>query len=178
MATLSSIRLAALVVALAALVAVTVQLDHPAEQKEQEAEELQTERQLKQMLSFVTPLMAILRKDHRRIKRSMWDDQGRRVALTSKSDSYSGGGGYESYYKPCCDEKNDYLGLISFIALGLLGLFLIALLSTTAAAGRKKRSSENDGDDDDVNALLADPSLEDLSKWLGNFLVFFYRGLA
>lgn len=86
------------------------------------------EYELQRMLSYVTPLMAILRKDQR-VKRS-----------------YGGGGGY--YQPSCCDEKTDYLGLISFISLGLLLLFLVALLSsTTTSAGRRKRSDDDAGND-------------------------------
>ena len=118
----------------------------------------ETEYELKRVLRFVTPLMAILRKDHR-VKRSSVLSR----AVATRSDSYGyGGGGHDHessyYYEPsCCDEKTDYLSLISFISLGLLGLFLIALLSTTTtAAGRRKRSDDeagNDVDEDDPSSM-------------------------
>lgn len=114
----------------------------------------ETEYELKRMLRFVTPLMAILRK-HERVKRSFLD----KFKPASRSDSY-GGGGYESSYYPstCCDEKTDYLGLLSFISLGLLGLFLVALLSTTStSSGRRKRSDDEAGNDvseDDPSMFL------------------------
>lgn len=119
----------------------------------------ETEYELKRMLRFVTPLMAIVRKDHR-VKRSSVLSR----AVATKSDSYGyGGGGHESYgygggghessyyYEPsCCDEKTDYLSLLSFISLGLLGLFLVALLSTTSTrSGRRKRSDDEAGNDVD-----------------------------
>ena len=112
----------------------------------------ETEYELKRMLRFVTPLMAILRKDER-VKRSFLE----KFKPASRSDSY-GGGGYESYPSTCCDEKTDYLGLLSFIALGLLGLFLVALLSTTStSSGRRKRSDDEAGNDvseDDPSMFL------------------------
>lgn len=116
----------------------------------------ETEYELKRMLRFVTPLMAILRKDER-VKRSFLD----KFKPASRSDSYGyGGGGHESSYYPstCCDEKTDYLGLLSFISLGLLGLFLVALLSTTStSSGRRKRSDDEAGNDvseDDPSMFL------------------------
>lgn len=77
--------------------------------------------ELRQILEFFTPLLAILRKDYQ---------------VTSLGSRNSGGGG-----QSCCDEKNDYLGLISFISLGLLGLFLVTLLSRSSS-GRRKRSND------------------------------------
>lgn len=119
------------------------------------------EVELQRMLSFVTPLMAIVRKDQRRVVKRSEDEGGRKLKKGPGRSDY--GYGYEEHYEHCCDEKNDYLGLISLIALSLLGLFLIALLSTTAApAGRKKRS---EGDDEnDLNFWLSQ-SHEDASRW-------------
>lgn len=88
---------------------------------------------LKRMLTMVTPLMAILRRSDG--KESGKSDEG-----------YSGGG--------CCDKKTDYLGIISLIALSLLGLFMVQLLSSTRATGRKKR---------DQNGLDEDPHQLDLA---------------
>lgn len=122
-----------------------------------EEELTEAEYELKRMLSYVTPIMAILRKDER-IKRSVLV---RKARASTRSDSYGyGDDGYyeeEKYYYPsCCKEKTDYLGLISLISLGLLGLFLVALLSTTTtAAGRRKRSDDEEGNDVDED----DPSM-------------------
>ncbi len=81
--------------------------------------------ELRQFLEFFTPLSEILRKDHQ---------------VPSLGSRNSGGGSY-GYGQSCCDEKNDYLGLISFISLGLLGLFLVTLLSRSSS-GRRKRSND------------------------------------
>ena len=132
-------------------------------QKETDSE---SENELKRMLTFVRPLMAILRSDPR-IKRSTdviepgWLSSSREIPIRRRDDYYRaipirqrddgdydnggsyGGGGYSDYsYNTCCGGKKDYLNLISLIALGLLGLFLVQLLSSTAAAGRKKRSDD------------------------------------
>lgn len=112
-----------------------------------ENQELDTERELKRMLTFVRPLMGILRSDER-IRRST-DVLGagwvsRAVGKKERDGSYGGGYGGSDYGQSCCDEGHDYLALISLIALGLLFLFLILLLSTTTASGRKKRSEEDD----------------------------------
>lgn len=120
-------------------------LGHMADDNNQE---LDSERELKRMLTFVRPLMGIIRSDTR-IRRSTdmlsleWT--GRAAAAPKRprngyGGGYGGGGGYQS----CCDDGHDYLGLISLISLGLLFLFLITLLSTTTATGRKKRSEEDD----------------------------------
>lgn len=115
----------------------------------------ESEYELKRMLSYVTPLMGIIRRDER-MKRSS-NLIPRRVRPKHRNDEY----GYEyeeddyeedHYYYPehCCDEKTDYLGLISLISLGLLFLFLIALLSTTTTAGgRRKRSDREEGNEVD-----------------------------
>lgn len=115
-------------------------------------ESLDSENELKRMLTFVRPLMAILRSDPR-IKRSTdvlvteWVSSSRAVPKKERDGGgYSGGGGGDYGYDSCCNEGHDYLGLISVISLGLLFLFLIQLLSTTtaAAAARKKRASNKD----------------------------------
>lgn len=112
-------------------------------------ESLDSKNELKRMLSFVRPLMGILRSDPR-IKRSTdlpetgWLSSSRALPKVERDGGGYGGG--SSYgYESCCNDGHDYLGLISLISLGLLFLFLIQLLSTTtAAAGRKKRSNDND----------------------------------
>jgi hypothetical protein len=114
---------------------------------------LGSEQYLKQMIAYVTPLMAILRKDQLRVKRETTDPIDR--------DSYGygggGGGGYESSYEPCCDDKQDYVAILSLIALGLLFLFLITLLSTSTTSGRKKRSNSDDsGKDEDLADFIQD----------------------
>ena len=117
-------------------------------------ESLDSENELKRMLSFVRPLMGILRSDPR-IKRSTdlpetgWLSSSRTLPKEERDGGGSYGGSYgggSSYgYESCCNDGHDYLGLISLISLGLLFLFLIQLLSTTtAAAARKKRSNDND----------------------------------
>lgn len=117
-----------------------------------EDQELDTERELKRMLTFVRPLMGILRSDER-LRRST-DVLGaswvsRAIGKKERNGGYGygggggGGGGDYGYGQSCCDEGHDYLALISLIALGLLFLFLIMLLSTTTASGRKKRSEED-----------------------------------
>lgn len=114
-----------------------------------ENQELDPEQELKRMLTFVRPLMGILRSDER-IKRSTdvlgagWVSR----AIKERDGGYGGGYGGGDYGQSCCSEGHDYLALISLIALGLLFLFLITLLSTTTSAGRKKRS-----EDDDLNTI-------------------------
>ena len=120
----------------------------------------ESERYLKQMVTYVTPLMAILRKDQLRVKRQIEGDPIDR-------DSYGyGGGGYESSYEPCCDDKQDYVAILSIVALGLLFLFLIALLSTTTSSGRKKRD-----EGDDLSNFIEDLNRHDASN---NFFSFFF----
>ena len=112
---------------------------------------LGSEQYLKQMIAYVTPLMAILRKDQLRVKRETTDPIER--------DSYGyggGGGGYESSYEPCCDDKQDYVAILSLVALGLLFLFLITLLSTSTTGGRKKRSNNDNDDDEDLADFIQD----------------------
>jgi hypothetical protein len=115
-------------------------------------ESLDSENDLKRMLTFVRPLMGILRSDPH-IKRSTdvietgWVSSPRAIPRRQRNDY--GGGGYSDYgYNTCCGGQKDYLSLISLIALGLLFLFLVQLLSTTKAGRRKKRS-----DDDDLLSL-------------------------
>lgn len=119
-------------------------------------EPLDSEYELKRMLTFVRPLMGILRSDPR-IRRSTdmlrteWVTSSRAIPRRDRYDYGYGGGGYGGgsyggggYGSETCCEKHDYLGLLSLIALGLLFLFLIQLLSTTKAAVRQKRSTAND----------------------------------
>lgn len=128
-------------------------------------QELDSERELQRMLTFIRPLMGILRSDQR-LKRSTdmfsldWVSRG----ISKKGRDGYGYGGGDYGHESCCNEGHDYLGLISLISLGLLFLFLITLLSTTSATGRKKRS-END------NLLTAEEllSLQDI----GIFTIYF-----
>ena len=87
-----------------------------------EEELLESERELKRVLAFVEPLMAILTNN------SNNKGQSHVVHATGRQ------GG-------CCDYGTDYVGILSLIALGLLGFYLITVLATTTASGgRKKRN--------------------------------------
>ena len=129
-------------------------------------DELHSEKELKRMLTFVTPLMGILRSDPR-IRRSTdvlaagW--MSRAIPNKKQRDGGYGGGGYGGGggggYSSCCNEGHDYLELISLISLGLLFLFLITLLSTTTSTGRKKRS-----EDDNLLTLEEILSLQDVGN--------------
>lgn len=103
---------------------------------------LDSELELKRMLTYVSPLMSILRSDQR-IKRST-DVLGagwvsRDISSKNQRNGYGGGGGYDT----CCNGGHDYLALISLISLGLLFLFLITLLSTTTTGRRKRSEGDN-----------------------------------
>lgn len=135
--------------------------------------ETDSEIELNRMLRFVRPLMGILRSnEHVRQStesfRSSWMARAmdNRIDKNGYSGSYGGryGGGYGGGYGGCygCDEKTDYLGLVSLISLGLLFLFLITLLSTTTTGKRKKRSDGQLALDDsliDMENLLADQDI-------------------
>jgi hypothetical protein len=112
---------------------------------------LESERQLKRMVSFVTPLMAIVRKDER-IKRQINIAQ-----IDRHSQSYVYSGGYQESYS-YGKNKDDYVAILSLASLGLLFLFLITLLSTTTfSSGRKKRDQDHDN-------LIQHISHHDISK--------------
>jgi hypothetical protein len=131
-------------------------------------DELESERQLKMLLKFVTPLMAILRRNPasrseslapaaRKNKRKYFDpyyddyNLDRNAYDNFDRNGYGGGGGY------CCQQKDDLLPLLALLGLAGLLLYLIVIASTTttAAAGRKKRS---DGEDED-NWILNDENI-------------------
>ena len=128
--------------------------------------ELESERELKWMLNYVTPLMAILRRSNatrssgrsaRSNNRNYYDpsfgdfDRNRfnRNDYVDR-DSYGygggsyGGGSYGGSYG-CCDKKDDLLPLLALLGLAGLLLYLIAIASTTVAGRRSnKRSVGND----------------------------------
>ncbi|EFX77071.1 hypothetical protein DAPPUDRAFT_225832, partial [Daphnia pulex] len=155
-------------------------LGHQADADDQE---MDSEYELKRMLTFVRPLMGILRSDPL-VKRSTdvmetgWMSSSRAIAGRPRDDygygggdygGYGGGGGYSNYgYDTCCGHQKDYLSIISLIALGLLFLFLVQLLSTTKAGRRKKRSDDDDNDLLSLEELLSeqDVVLLDGPTWL------------
>ncbi len=126
--------------------------------------QLESERELKWMLSYVTPLMAILRKSNTTItrssrrsvrsnKRNFYDlSFGNRnrnrfnrndYYIDRDSYGYGGGGGYGGGYGGggCCDKKDDLLPLLALLGLAGLLLYLIAIASTTAAGRRSNKRS-------------------------------------
>lgn len=125
-------------------------------------EELESELQLKRMLSYVTPLMAIVRS-HQRIERSavgndsLLVETGRAVNRNGGYGGYGGGyGGYSSAssyggggYGGCCNQKDDLLPLLALLGLAglLLYLVLIASTTTTRSSGRKRRSYDDHGNE-------------------------------
>lgn len=137
--------------------------------------ETDSEIELSRMLRFVRPLMGILRSNEliRETTESFGTSWTARAINNriDRNDRYGGGGyggggyGGGSYGGGgCngCDEKTDYLGLISLISLGLLFLFLITLLSTTTSGKRKKRSIDRLEDDDNfiyMEHLLAEQGI-------------------
>lgn len=143
------IKLKAIVRVGTCLLLLTGSLSHQAGTDDHES--LDSETELKRMLTFVRPLMAILRSDPR-VKRSTdllatdWVSSSRAIPKKERDGGGYGGGNSGGYgYDSCCDEGHDYLGLISIISLGLLFLFLIQLLSTTTVApARNKRSNNKD----------------------------------
>lgn len=111
---------------------------------------LESEKELKRMVTFVTPLMAIVRKDER-IKRQI-SNNGQ---IDRNSYGYSGGYYHDVSYGK---DKDDYIAILSLVSLGLLFLFLITLLSTTTfSSGRKKRS-------EDQGNCIQDVFRHDISK--------------
>lgn len=126
--------------------------------------QLESERELKWMLSYVTPLMAILRKSNTTItrssrrsvrsnKRNFYDlsfgnrDRNRfnrnDYYIDRDSYGYGGGGGYGGGYGGggCCDKKDDLLPLLALLGLAGLLLYLIAIASTTVAGRRSNKRS-------------------------------------
>ena len=113
-------------------------------------DELESERQLKKLLKFVTPLMAILRRSNatrssvrsaRSYKRNYYDlsfgnfNRNNRFNRNDyvDRDSYGyGGSSYGGGYGGgCCDKKDDLLPLLALLGLAGLLLYLIAIASTT-----------------------------------------------
>lgn len=129
-------------------------------------DELESERQLKRMLTYVTPLMAILRSQPKRQARSVRSDSlrpanyyDREVYNPYDRNGGYGGGGYGggggSY---CCQQKDDLLPLLALLGLAGLLLYLILIASTTTtAAGRKKRFV--DGEDENLIDLTDDDNI-------------------
>ena len=120
--------------------------------------QLESERELKWMLSYVTPLMAILRKSNTTItrssrrsvrsnKRNFYDvsfgnrnrNRFNRNDYYIDRDSYGYGGGYGG--GGCCDKKDDLLPLLALLGLAGLVLYLIAIASTTVAGRRSNKRS-------------------------------------
>lgn len=125
-------------------------------------DELESERQLKWMLNYVTPLMAILRRNPtsrakssartvRKNKRKYYDstyndfnnDRDSYDRDSFDRNGYGGGGGY------CCQQKDDLLPLLALLALAGLLLYLIVIASTTTVAAVRlvKRSLEENQDE-------------------------------
>ncbi|XP_045024173.1 uncharacterized protein LOC123469381 [Daphnia magna] len=130
---------------------------------------LESERELKWMLKFVSPLMAILRTDwtiNRRghSNRSARSNRGDYYVLPygdinhdrnrfHRDDydrdgyGYGYGGGGGSY--GCCDKKDDLLPLLALLALAGLLLYLIAIARKPVAARRSNKRSAESGIDED-----------------------------
>lgn len=159
-------------------------LGHQADADDQERL-MDSEYELKRMLTFVRPLMGILRSDPL-VKRSTdvmetgWMSSSRAIAGRPRDDygyggggdyggyggGYGGGGGYSNYgYDTCCGHQKDYLSIMSLIALGLLFLFLVKLLSTTIA-GRRKKRSDDDNDLLSLEELLSEQDVGNGEKFL------------
>lgn len=143
---------------------------HSAEVETYIDDELESERQLKRMLSYVAPLMEILRRNPtsseessarsvRKNKRKYYDlsyndfDYDRNSFDRDSFDrnGYGGGGGY------CCQQKDDLLPLLALLGLAGLLLYLIVIASTTTPAPavrfRKRSAEENE---DEGNWILTD----------------------
>lgn len=160
------VRIVSAFVCLAALIAHQSQpSDGLAVSDDDFEEELESELQLKRMLSYVTPLMAIVRS-HQRIRRSPGNESSVELEETGRAtnrNGYSGGGyggGYGGYssassyggggsYGGCCNQKDDLLPLLALLGLAglLLYLVLIASTTTTRASGRKRRSYDDQGNE-------------------------------
>lgn len=118
-------------------------------------EELESEMELKRMLAYVTPLMAIVRKDHR-IRREAEgstdsEETGRQYyGAYSKNGygSYSSGSSYGGGYQSCCQKKDDLLPLLALLGLAGLLLYLILIASTTTTAGGRRKRDVDDNDID------------------------------
>jgi hypothetical protein len=143
-------------------------------------DELESERQLKRLLKYVTPLMAILRKNPfsrndpsgRKNKKKYYDpyyddfNLDRNTYDNYDRNGYGGGGGY------CCQQKDDLLPLLALLGLAGLLLYLIVIASTTTAAPvRLKKRSEDEGNwilenDENIGKVIC-YSLPDggSSKW-------------
>lgn len=97
-------------------------------------DELESERELKRMLVYVTPLMAILR-----------NGQNGSLIETARQGCGCGGG-----------RRSFFVELLAFLSLALLLIFIVSIVTTTTSAGKKKRSvtfgdSLQDIDEDDGN---------------------------
>ena len=149
--------------ALAVLLALVAHQDGGRADELTESEELESEMQLKRMLAYVTPLMAIVRKDHRITRDAPGDaEEGRQYYGNGQYGNYApssyakngyggGGGGYSS----CCQKKDDLLPLLALLGLAGLLLYLLLIASTTTTkAGRKRRGL----DDNDID-MTADVDL-------------------
>ena len=157
-------KLVRIVSALVCLVALIAHQSQPSDGlaiSDDYEEELESELQLKRMLSYVTPLMAIVRS-HQRIKRSAVEgndtlvETGRAVNRNGGYGGYGGGyGGYSSAssyggggYGGCCNQKDDLLPLLALLGLAGLLLYLVLIASTTTTvAGRKRRSYDDLGNE-------------------------------
>ncbi len=138
---------------------------------------LESERELKWMLNYVTQLMAILRRTSkatrssgrsaRSYKRNYYDlsfgDFNRNNRFNRNDyadrDSYGYGGGGSSYGGGygggCCDKKDDLLPLLALLGLAGLLLYLIAIASTTVAGRRSNKRSVGNSIDEN-NWILTD----------------------
>jgi len=151
---------------------------------DQDEEELESELQLKKMLSYVTPLMSIFVRKRRSVRSTEEDDGefveearagrgGKRQPSMPPADrsgygdygsasSYGGGGGYGG---GCCNQKDDLLPILALTALSLLLLYLIAIATTTTtkSSGRKRRSNnDNEIDENDTQEI----ELLDAPTWM------------
>ncbi len=138
-------------------------------------DELESERQLKKLLNFVTPLMAILRRNRgsrneslppaaaarKNIKRKYFDPYYDDYNLDRNGydhfdrNGYGGGGG--GY---CCQQKDDLLPLLALLGLAGLLLYLIVIASTTTtAAGRRKKRSSDDNSENEDNWIINDENI-------------------
>lgn len=137
---------------------------------------LESERELKWMLNYVTPLMVILRRSNatrssgrsaRSYKRNYYDlsfgDFNRNNRFNRNDyvdrDSYGyGGSSYGGGYGGggCCDKKDDLLPLLALLGLAGLLLYLIAIASTTVAGRRSNKRSVGNSLDENSWILTDD----------------------
>jgi hypothetical protein len=136
-------------------------------------DELESERQLKKLLKFVTPLMAILRRNPGSRNQSLPPaaaarKNNKRKYVDPYYDDYNldrngydqfdrngyggGGGGY------CCQQKDDLLPLLALLGLAGLLLYLIVIASTTTAAPARNKRSDDNSDDQD-NWIINDENI-------------------